>query len=133
MANTGSYKIELRKAHLCWGTYRYTDTRELIYGEGYIPIPKAKAKSLKLYNSNKTDGKDVFGENLFHCVSTDGFFNGVLKAQGCTTEGDPYAKQFAGNDNLKTIGSWYAAIGAQVGDIIKVSVVGPDRIEIEKL
>jgi len=133
MANKGSYVISLKKAHLEWGTHRYTGSRGDVYGEGYIPIPAEYAQSLKLYNSNKTAGRDVIGENIFHCVSVDGLFNGEVKAQGCSCEGDPYAKQFSGNNDLKAIGSWYASINAQVGDKIRVTVTGYDTIEIEKL
>ena len=133
MANLGSYIVTLNEAHLKWGVHRYTGSRGYVYGEGYIPIPAEQARFLGLYNSNKTAGRDVYGENLFHCTSKDGLFRGVLKAQGCKSEGDSFAKQLSGNNDLKSIGSWYAAINAQIGDRVKVSIIGYDTIEIEKL
>lgn len=40
MAKRGdSYIVTLEKAHLEWGTHRYTGSRGLVYGEGYIQIP----------------------------------------------------------------------------------------------
>lgn len=133
MAKLGSYIVTLNEAHLKWGVHRYTGTRGVVYGEGYIPIPIDKARALELYNSNKTGGKDVYGVNLFHCESKDGLFCGVLKSQGCVSEGEAFAKQFSGNNDLKSVGSWYAAINAETGDQIKVSITGNDTIEIEKL
>ena len=95
MANRGDYYIvELERAHLEWGTHRYTDTRDIIYGEGYIQIPARKAYDFNIYNSNGTGGSDVWGENLFRCTSRDGFFEGVLRAQGNQSD-DRYAKQFS--------------------------------------
>lgn len=133
MANVGYYIITLKKAHLEWGTHRYTSSRGDVYGEGYIPIPLEEAQLLKLYNSNATGGADIYGKNLYYCTSRDGNYRGVLKAQGCKTEGDIFAKQFSGNNDLKSIGSWYAAISAKIGDRVKVTIMGNDTIEIEKI
>ena len=67
-------------------------------GEGYLPIPRNIAKQFGILNSNGTTaGSDEHGKNLFRCKSADGEFSGILKAQGCNTAGDIYAKQFAGD------------------------------------
>ena len=67
MATAGNtYTITLKKAHLEWGTHRYTGTRAQIYGEGYLPIPKARATAFGVYNSNQTGGTDVLGVNIFN-------------------------------------------------------------------
>lgn len=131
MKNTITYKVELKKAHLEWGTHRYTNSRGKVYGEGYIPIPARISRTLNLFNSNGTGGEDREGENLFKCTSKDKSFSCVLKAQGCRKAGDPYAKQFSANNNLKALGKWYAEINAEVGDIVEVEIKGK-KILIEK-
>lgn len=134
MASAGNtYTITLCKSHLEWGTYRYTDSRDQIYGEGYIPIPSAYAYSFELLNSNGTGYRDVLGKNIFNCRSADGLFEGALRAQGCREAGDKYAKQFSADGNLKALGTWFAQIHAVVGDRIKVSWVSPTDIVIEKI
>lgn len=134
MAYAGaSYTITLCRSHLEWGTYRFTGTRNQIYGEGYIPIPAHVARSLNLLNNNGTGDRNVPGVNIFNCVSADGFYHGHLRAQGCKSAGDIYAKQFAGDKALKAIGSWYAQIGAQVGDMVRVTWTSATDIIIEKL
>ncbi len=133
MAKAGdSYTIRLRKSHLEWGTHRYTNSRNKIYGEGYIPIPARYARSYKLLNSNGTYGQDSFGKNLFNCTSADGLFSGCLRSQGCNYEGNPYAKQFSGDGDLKALGEWFAAIDADVGDQIEVVFTSPTDIIISK-
>ena len=134
MAKTGDhYTVTLREAHLKWGTHRYTHTRERIYGEGYLLIPIKYARKYNIYNSNKTGGKDVLGVNVFNCISNDGLFNAQLKAQGCNSAGEIYAKQFSANDNLKALGAWFSSIGAKVGDKIRVSWISSTDIVIERL
>ncbi|MBQ9111680.1 MAG: hypothetical protein IJY06_10015 [Oscillospiraceae bacterium] len=133
MANTGdTFTIVLKRPHLEWGSYRYTNSRGVVYGEGYIPIPASDAYHIGLLNSNGTGGRDVLGQNIFNCRSADGFFFGELKAQGNQADA-AFAKQFAGNDDLKAIGDWYYAIGANVGDRIRVRWVSPTDIIIEKI
>lgn len=134
MAKRGDrYCIELKRTHLEWGTFRYTGSRNQIYGEGYIPIPKQAAKDFGILNSNATGGLDIIGENVFYCTSEDGLFKGELKAQGCSVAGDRYAKQFSANDNLKAIGSWYCSVNAVAGDIIEVEWISDKEIIIRKL
>ena len=134
MANTGdSYVVTLSEAHLGWGTHRYTNTRPRIEGERYLPIPRRDAQRLNIVNSNATGGRDVFGQNLFHCTSADGFFNAVFKAQGCVREGDIYAKQFSVNNDLQALNAWYDHINAHVGDCIRVTWTSPTDIVIERI
>ena len=106
MARVGdSYDIELKEAHLSWGTHRYTYTRDRIYGEGYLPIPRRYAVAYEIFNGN--NGIDTFGKNLFECHSVDGLYSGVLRAQGCSTANDVYAKQFSEDGNLKGMQSYF--------------------------
>lgn len=133
MANRGDYyTVVLKKAHLEWGTHRYTNSRGVVYGEGYIKIPSDVAYEYELLNVNGTGGTDEFGKNLFYCVSDDGLYEGVLRAQG-NQDDRRYAKQFSEDGDLKGIGQWYAAIGAEVGDRIKVTWTSPTEITIKKI
>ena len=134
MANTGdSFIVTIKRPHLEWGEYRYTNSRGVVYGEGYIKIPAKEARRLNLLNTNGTYGGDVWGENLFNCMSADGRFSCVLRAQGCSNAGEPFAKQFAGDNNLKALGDWYYSMGAQVGDQVKVTWSSPTDIIIDLL
>ncbi|MGN0631248.1 MAG: hypothetical protein ACI4JN_07975 [Ruminococcus sp.] len=133
MAKRGdSFTITLKRPHLEWGSYRHTNSRGIVYGEGYIPIPAPDAYSIGILNSNGTNGQDVLGQNIFSCTSADGNFSGYLKAQGNQSD-EIYAKQFAGNDDLKALGDWFYAIGANAGDCIKVTWISDEEIIIKKL
>jgi len=134
MANTGdSFEIVLSQSHIAWGTYRFTNSREPISGEGYIPIPLNEARRLGLFNGNGTNHVDIWGGNLFECESVDGYFHGILRAQGARSSGDIYAKQFAGSGDLKALGRWYTQIDAKPGDRIRVYWISKVKIQIEKL
>lgn len=62
MAHAGdSYVITLKLPHLKWGSYRYTNSRGIVYGEGYIPIPSNIAYTFNLYNQNGAGGTDILG------------------------------------------------------------------------
>ena len=129
MAQPGNrFTVELTPSQLGWGKERYTTTRPPREGEGYLAIPKRYAQAYNLYNSNYTNNGDVLGQNIFNCVSNDGFLHCQLKAQGCSEAGDVYAKQFAGNDNLRSLGDWYSHIHATVGSKIEVLFVSPTDI-----
>jgi hypothetical protein len=133
MAHAGdTYDITLKRSHLEWGSYRYTNSRDIIYGEGYIPIPADIAYSFELYNKNGTNEKDILGKNIFNCRSIDGYYNGKLRAQG-TQDNPIYAKQFSGDKDLKSIGSWFNFIQASEGDTIRITWTSPFDILIEKL
>lgn len=130
MAISGdSYTITLKQAHLNWGTHRYTSSRGIVYGEGYIPIPSQYAHRFNIYNSNYD--QQGLGFNIFNCNSYDGFLQDVsLKSGGSSTSGDIYAKQFHGNGNLQTLGAWFARVNAQVGDSVEVTWTSPTDIVI---
>ena len=134
MAQTGdSFTVELNKAQLEWGTYRFTGSRGIRYGEGYLKIPRNYARLYNLYNGNHTQKQDILGENIFHATSKDGLFNGFLRSQGCTNAGDPLEKQFAGDKDLMALGDWYSQIEAQEGDRIRVTFTSYKDILIEKI
>ena len=134
MAQTGdSFTVELNKAQLEWGTYRFTGSRGIRYGEGYLKIPRNYARLYNLYNGNHTQKQDILGENIFHATSKDGLFNGFLRSQGCTNAGDPLAIQFAGDKDLMALGDWYSQIEAQEGDRIRVTFTSYKDILIEKI
>ncbi len=123
-----SFIVILKSAHLGWGTYRHTDTRDPIYGEGYIQIPRKYAESFHIYNVNQP------GANTrYFCTAVNGYFSGVLLAQGCSKAGDVYAKQFAEEGNLKGIGSWYKSVGAVEGGKVRVTFTSFNSLAIEYL
>lgn len=122
------YEVKLKAPHLGWGNYRYTDTRPIIYGEGYIKIPSRVANSLRIYNSNLQG--DMLGVNIFNCRSTDGLYSGQLKAQGCSRAGDVCAKQFAEIGHLQGIGTWYRNCQAKIDDYVRVEWISETDIEI---
>ena len=73
MAQTGdTYIVKLKQSHLNWGEHRYTQSREPILGEGYIPIPREHAVRYNIFNSNNP--QIGFGFNKFYATSNDGFF-----------------------------------------------------------
>lgn len=121
--------VKLGKTHLGWGTHRYTSTRDIIYEEGYLKIPKDVAVKFNIYMSNKTDA------NIIYDFSTNDKFyvNEKLKASGCSTRGDIYAKNLAGNGDLKLLGKWFTHIKAKVGDEIKISFTSPTDIILSKV
>lgn len=131
MAQKGdSYTVTLKKSHIDWGTHRYTGSRGTIYGEGYLPIPRDFAIRYEILNSNGTNKQDIPGKNIFYCTSEDGSFRGYLRAQGCNNAGDIYAKQFAGDKDLKGLGSWYQHVNAEEGSRVTVTWTSQDHIEI---
>ena len=49
MPNTGdSFITTLKQAHLQWGSHRYTDSRGIVFGEGYLQIPAYIARNLNI-------------------------------------------------------------------------------------
>ena len=123
-----SFIVCLKPSHIKWGTYRHTDTRDLIYGEGYIKIPRKDAEKFGIFNDNHPTANP-----RYHCTAVDGSYSGILLAQGCSCAGDVYAKQFAEEGNLKGIGNWYRSVGAKVGGKVKVTFTSSDSLEIEYL
>lgn len=123
-----TFEVTIKPSHLGWGTYRNTDTRVPIYGEGYIKIPKKYAEAFEIYNDNHPSANPRYS-----CVAINGSFSGVLLAQGCSKAGDIYAKQFAEEGNLKGIGDWYRSVGAIVGGKVRVTFTNTNSMEIEYL
>ena len=134
MARPGdSFKIALKSPHVDWGTTRYTTSRNPRENEAYIPIPARDAYRLGLKNKKGAGDRDAFGVTLFYCRSKDGFFNGVLRAQG-NQGGDPcYAKQFSADHDLAALAYWFQHVGAQIGDEVLVTWLTETEIEIELL
>ena len=134
MAKAGDrFIVKLKKTHLGWGTHRYTNSRDIIPGEGYIPIPSNYAKLYQIYNSNKTKGLDILGVNIFNFRTDDDFLSGELKSQGCSVGGAVFAKQFSVNDDLKALGTWYTYVNMQVGDKVEVRFTSSTDIIIRKI
>lgn len=131
MAQAGNtYTVPLKPSHLDWGEYRNPTNRDIISGEGYIPIPKNYAVRYGIFNSNHVS--TGLGYNLFHASSTDGFLNNVnLLAQGCSTAGDIYAKQFSVQGDLQIIGDWYMHRNATPNNSVRVTWVNHDTITLE--
>lgn len=123
-----TFTVTLGSAHLGWGTYRYTDTRHPIYGEGYIKIPRQYAERFEIFNDNHPTAS-----SRYCCVAVNGRYSGTLLAQGCSRAGDVYAKQFAEEGNLKGIGNWYRSVGAQEGGRVRVTFTSSNSLEIEYL
>ena len=137
MANAGdTFTVELNQAQLEWGTFRFTGSRGLRYGEGYLKIPKTVALNLQLFNGNHTNGYDITFDHVRFSYEKD---KPVLRdvsftaKQGCSNAGDPYAKQFAGDKDLMALGYWYSQINAQIGDLIRVTFTSPADVVLEKL
>ncbi|MEA4986947.1 MAG: hypothetical protein VB095_02730 [Anaerovorax sp.] len=125
-----SYMKELKASHLGWGDYRYTDSRPVVYGEAYIPIPKHCAINYSIFNSNHYP--EGLGNNIFYAYSKDGYFNKVeLLAQGCSRAGDKYAKQFSVRGDLKALGGWFQYRNAQIGSKVTVTWISPTEIELD--
>jgi hypothetical protein len=127
-----SYVVELKESHLMWGEYHPSRHgipgagRMEVYGEGYIKIPANEAYDFEIFNSSNPFGIS----ELYHCISYDGYYDGILKAQG--NQNDPaYAKQFAEDGNLKGIGDWYDYVGAVVGNYVKVKFTSSNSMIIE--
>ena len=133
MAKAGdSYTVPLIEPHLAWGEYRHTNSRDVQYGEAYIPIRAKDAYDLSIKSSKGVNYHDTLGQNLFNCISADGYLRGILRAQGQQAD-DRYAKQFSMDKDLKALGRWYAHLDAKVGDRIRVTWSTDTDVMIEKL
>lgn len=123
-----TFVVALKPSHLGWGTYRYTGTREPIYGEGYIKIPKRYAEAFSIFNDNHPTASPRYS-----CQAINGSFSGVLLAQGCSKAGEWYAKQFAEEGNLKGIGNWYRSVTARENGLVRVTFTSSNSLTIEYL
>jgi len=123
------YIIKLKESHLKdWGTHRYTNTRERIDSESYIPIPKAKAEKYNILNNNQSKKNTIYTAKF---KDTDVEIE--VLASGSSKAGDKYAKQFHGKGNLKALSPGYEALGVQVGDEIKITFIDEKTFEVEKI
>ncbi|MBN2598117.1 MAG: hypothetical protein JXR82_15180 [Marinifilaceae bacterium] len=129
MANDGdSFITTLKKAHLEWGSHRYTSSRDIIYGEGYLQIPADIAYDLDITNNHSS-----LRSAEYDFSTDDGFIvNGKLLASGNQSE-EEFAKQFQGLGNLKLLGDWFNHINAQVGDQIQIDFKSATEILLTKL
>lgn len=100
----------------------------LIYGEGYIKIPRQYAEKFCIFNDNHPTANP-----RYRCIAVNGRYSGILLAQGCSCAGDVYAKQFAEEGNLKGIGNWYRSVGAQEGGEVRVTFTSFNSLAIEYL
>lgn len=121
-----SFITTLKQAHLEWGSHRHTNSRGIIYGEGYLQIPISEARRINIYNSNQAGGNTTY-----ICNSTDGYLNNVrVKASGCIRAGDVYAKQFHGRGNLTLFGDWFNHVNAVMGDRVEIRWTSPTEFTI---
>lgn len=120
-----SFIGEIKPSHIGWGTYRYTDARSSLYGEGYIKIPRDYARAFNIFNDNHPTTKP-----LYHCRAINGFFNETLLAQGCNEAVDWYAKQFVEEGNLKGIRHCYHSVNAQVGGHVEMILTSHNSLTI---
>ena len=129
MPNAGdSFTTTLLKAHLEWGELRYTDSRGIIYGEGYLQIPADVAYSL-----NITNGKSAIRSAEYDFSTADGYIkNGKLLASGNQSK-EEFAKQFHGAGDLKLLGDWYYHLGLQLGDKVQCDFISDTEILLTKI
>ena len=130
MPNAGdTFITTLKRAHLEWGSHRHTNSRGVIYGEGYLQIPRSEARRIGIYNSNQPNTRYTY-----NCNSVDGYLQNVtLKASGCSIAKDIYAKQFQGSGDLKLLGDWFNYIGAQEGGQVRITWISSSDINIEQI
>ena len=114
------YTVTLKKTHLDWGRHRYTTTREPIAGEGYVPIHKREARQF-----------DIQRGYLCTATFSDGFPSFSARAAGNSRKGDPLAKQFQGDGDLKAFGRWFAHCGAEVDDMVSVTFTDEHTVNFE--
>lgn len=129
-----NFTVTLNEAQLKWGTYRRTNTRPSEKGESYIPIPASDAKKFHIYNSNHTNKLNVLGQNLFNAYDADnGSFIDHFKAQGSSTAGGEFAKQFSISGNLKALGDWLISKDVHVGSEVKIEFTSPIDLTVKIL
>jgi len=57
----------------------------------------------------------------------------ILKAEGCSTKGGIYAKQFAGKENLQALVSWILAENVTDSDTIEVEFLSSNSLKLSKV
>lgn len=114
-----------------WGEYspkRFSPSRSYEPDESYIVIPKFFAEIFSIYMSNKRDAN-----TCYEAYDDKGEFICVLKAQGCSTKGDIFAKQFAGKGNLKALNPWILKNGVTDADTIEVEFLSSAALKLSKV
>ena len=119
---------QLQRAHLQWGSHRHTNTRGIVYGEGYLQISSKNAYRLKITNNSNNSQRSEYDFS----TSDNFIINGKLLASGSQYKRE-FAKQFQGLGDLKLIGSWFNHINAKSGDQIQVDFITPTEILLTKL
>lgn len=129
MPNNGdTFVVELRDIHLGWGNIpeRKTTSRQEVDGEAYIPIPLEYAKKYKIYMSNKNGANTLYDVTCLNGTQLTGQF----LAQGCSSKGDEYAKNFSVKGNLKELGNWFQSVNACPGGHVEVTFTSSTSLTI---
>ncbi|WP_404332098.1 hypothetical protein [Mesobacillus maritimus] len=125
MPRTGRYfNVTLKSAHLNWGTEGNSRiVRKRNPFEVYLPISIENARDFNI----KT------GE-VFACSSSDGFFDGPLKATGTQGPSKEFAKNFYKDGDMRALGYWLKdRMEAKVGDKIRIEFTDEDAIRLTYL
>ncbi len=133
MAQSGDYyTVPFGNAQLDWGNYRNGTSRSKENGEAYIPIPSEFAQKFKIYNGNHTNNLNILGQNLFNAYDADtSQFIDHFKAQGSSSAGSEYAKQFSISGNLKALGLWLSKKGAHNGSVATITWISSTDIIVK--
>lgn len=124
------FEVTLKETHVAWGEYRHTNTRDLISGETYIPIPRSVATDLEIFNRDRGEG---IGHNEYYAKSLDGYYEGIVKMSGNQRSGDPYAKNIAESGNLKGFNEWFNNAGITVGTRLRIEWISSTELLFTKL
>lgn len=125
MDRTGNYfDVELKKAHLNWGTEGASRTsKQRNPFEMYLPISIDNAR---IYN--------IKAGEVFNGSSSDGFFEGALKATGSQGNLNQYGKNLHKEGDLRALGYWLKdRVNAQVGDKVRVKFIDEHTIKLSLL
>jgi hypothetical protein len=97
LSRTGHFfDVVLKEAHLNWGTEgasRSSGQRNSF--EAYIPISIGNAKTYNI----------LIGET-FACTSSDGYFEGEVKATGSQGDRKQYGKNLTKSRDMRSLGYW---------------------------
>lgn len=114
------FAVTIKPSHMNWGEYRHTQSRARRAEEGYVQIPKEYAVQYGILRGN-----------TYRAVFADGFPSFQARAAGNTEKGDPYAKQFQGDGDLRAFGRWYASVNAQLGDRVEITFIDDNTVLFE--
>lgn len=114
------FSVTIKPSHMNWGEYRHTQSRTRRADEGYVQIPKEYAVRYGILRGN-----------TYRAVFADGFPSFQARAAGNTEKGDPYAKQFQGDGDLRAFGRWYASVNAQLGDQVAITFIDENTVLFE--